>query len=81
MFCEDAQEKSQCFCVSSALLHLTHSILPASAYNVDVANLHIYSTDIAVLSFFVVKYYKDFCIVPRQCSFLAIFFWMKKRLP
>ena len=28
MFCEEQQEKSQCFCVSSALLHLTHSILP-----------------------------------------------------
>ena len=28
MFCEEAQEKSQCFCVSSALIHLTHSILP-----------------------------------------------------
>ena len=26
MSCEVTQEKSQCFCVSSALLHLTHSI-------------------------------------------------------
>ena len=28
MLCEEVQENSQCFCVSSVLLHLTHSILP-----------------------------------------------------
>ena len=28
MLCEEAQEKGQCFCVSSALLHLSHSLLP-----------------------------------------------------
>ena len=27
MFCEETQEKSQCFCASSALLHLTLSIV------------------------------------------------------
>ena len=28
VFCEKAQEKSQCFCISTSLLRLTHSILP-----------------------------------------------------
>ena len=69
MFCEKEQEKSQCFCVSSALLRLAHGILP----KLWPISLKQVAEDCAKCGNFYITSKASFCLVFLQKKLFPLF--------